>query len=81
MQNVKNQDLKNRKQWLKKSADKDGHRVHHSIRSNKRGGSGRARGLDGLWGMYQWLDRAPRGRNETHETGIWFRRQDEHDSQ
>ncbi len=29
-----------------------------------------ARGLDGLWGMYQWLDRAPRGRNET---GIWWR--------
>src|SRR5262245_46997968 len=24
-----------------------------------------SRGLDGLWGMYQWLDRAPRGRNET----------------
>ena len=24
-----------------------------------------ARGLDGLWGMYQWLDRAPQGRNET----------------
>ena len=24
-----------------------------------------ARGLDGLWGMYQWLDRAPRGRNES----------------
>ena len=24
-----------------------------------------ARGLDGLWGMYQWLDRAPLGRNET----------------
>jgi hypothetical protein len=23
-----------------------------------------ARGLDGLWGMSQWLDRAPRGRNE-----------------
>jgi predicted dithiol-disulfide oxidoreductase (DUF899 family) len=23
-----------------------------------------SRGLDGLWGMYQWLDRAPRGRNE-----------------
>ena len=34
-----------------------------------------ARGLDGLWGMYQWLDRAPRGRNET---GIWFRRHDEY---
>jgi predicted dithiol-disulfide oxidoreductase (DUF899 family) len=35
-----------------------------------------ARGLDVLWGMYQWLDRAPRGRNET---GIWFRRHDEYD--
>lgn len=37
-----------------------------------------ARGLDGLWGMYQWLDRAPRGRNET---GSWFRRHDEYNSQ
>ncbi len=37
-----------------------------------------ARGLDGLWGMYQWLDRAPKGRNE--ETGgIWWRRHDEYD--
>jgi predicted dithiol-disulfide oxidoreductase (DUF899 family) len=35
-----------------------------------------ARGLDGLWGMYQWLDRAPRGRNET---GLWWRRNDEYD--
>ena len=35
-----------------------------------------ARGLDGLWGMYQWLDRAPRGRNET---GIWWHRHDEYD--
>ena len=34
-----------------------------------------ARGLDGLWGMYQWLDRAPRGRNET---GPWFHRHDEY---
>jgi predicted dithiol-disulfide oxidoreductase (DUF899 family) len=34
-----------------------------------------ARGLDGLWGMYQWLDRAPRGRNEA---GIWWRRRDEY---
>jgi predicted dithiol-disulfide oxidoreductase (DUF899 family) len=34
-----------------------------------------ARGLDGLWGMYQWLDRAPKGRNET---GAWFRRHDEY---
>ncbi len=34
-----------------------------------------ARGLDGLWGMYQWLDRAPKGRNET---GIWWHRHDEY---
>ena len=34
-----------------------------------------ARGLDGLWGMYQWLDRAPQGRNET---GPWWRRHDEY---
>jgi len=34
-----------------------------------------ARGLDGLWGMYQWLDRAPKGRNET---GVWWRRRDEY---
>jgi predicted dithiol-disulfide oxidoreductase (DUF899 family) len=34
-----------------------------------------ARGLDGLWGMYQWLDRAPLGRNEN---GIWWRRHDEY---
>ena len=35
-----------------------------------------ARGLDALWGAYQWLDRAPRGRNET---GFWWRRHDEYD--
>jgi len=34
-----------------------------------------ARGVDALWGMYQWLDRAPKGRNET---GLWFRRHDEY---
>jgi predicted dithiol-disulfide oxidoreductase (DUF899 family) len=34
-----------------------------------------ARGVDGLWGMYQWLDRAPKGRNET---GVWWRRHDEY---
>jgi len=34
-----------------------------------------ARGLDGLWSMYQWLDRAPLGRNET---GVWWRRHDEY---
>ncbi|MER6126631.1 DUF899 domain-containing protein [Streptomyces sp. NPDC001795] len=37
-----------------------------------------SRGLDGLWGMYQWLDRAPLGRNEN---GFWWRRHDEYDNQ
>jgi len=36
-----------------------------------------ARGLDALWGMYQWLDRAPLGRNEQ---GLWFKRHDEYES-
>jgi len=36
-----------------------------------------ARGLDALWGLYQWLDRAPKGRNET---GFWFRRHDEYNN-
>ena len=36
-----------------------------------------ARGLDGLWGMYQWLDRAPKGRNEK---GPWWRRNDEYNT-
>jgi len=35
-----------------------------------------ARGLDALWGAYQWLDRGPMGRNEA---GIWWRRHDEYD--
>jgi len=34
-----------------------------------------SRGLDSLWSMYQWLDRAPKGRNET---GVWWRRHDEY---
>jgi predicted dithiol-disulfide oxidoreductase (DUF899 family) len=34
-----------------------------------------SRGLDVLWGMQQWLDRAPKGRNET---GMWWRRHDEY---
>ncbi len=34
-----------------------------------------ARGLDSLWNMYQWLDRAPLGRNEA---GIWWKRHDEY---
>jgi len=37
-----------------------------------------ARGLDGLWGMYQWLDRAPLGRNET---GMWWHRHDEYQTE
>jgi len=43
--------------------------VHHTY-------SAYARGLDALWGMYQWLDRAPLGRNEKD---LWFRRHDEYD--
>ena len=46
------------------------------------------RGLDALWGMYQWLDRAPRGRNEQMFRGLgdlrrsdWYRRHDEYDSE
>jgi len=46
---------------------KDG-AVHHTY-------STYARGLDGLWGAFQWLDRAPLGRNET---GIWWKRHDEY---
>jgi predicted dithiol-disulfide oxidoreductase (DUF899 family) len=34
-----------------------------------------SRGVDALWGMYQWLDRAPKGRNEA---GLWWRRHDEY---
>ena len=52
--------------------------VHHTY-------SAYARGLDGLWGMYQWLDRAPLGRNERMFTGsgdlragVWYRRHDEY---
>ncbi len=33
------------------------------------------RGVDAIWGMYAWLDRAPKGRNET---GAWWRRRDEY---
>jgi predicted dithiol-disulfide oxidoreductase (DUF899 family) len=38
-----------------------------------------ARGLDALWGGYQWLDRAPKGRNETGG-GVWWRRHDEYEA-
>ena len=36
------------------------------------------RGLDGLLGMYHWLDLAPLGRNES---SLWWRRPDEYDSE
>ena len=43
--------------------------VHHTY-------STYSRGLDGLWGMYQWLDRAPKGRNDNE---VWWRRHDEYE--
>ncbi len=46
--------------------------VYHTYSTYARGWDG----LDALWGMFQWLDHAPRGRNET---GIWWRRHDEYD--
>ena len=36
-----------------------------------------ARGVDVLWAAYQWLDRAPKGRNEPD---YWWRRHDEYDT-
>jgi predicted dithiol-disulfide oxidoreductase (DUF899 family) len=49
----------------------EGGRVFHTY-------STYARGVDALWGMYQWLDRAPKGRNED-EPGIWWRLHDEYE--
>jgi predicted dithiol-disulfide oxidoreductase (DUF899 family) len=46
----------------------DGGAVYHTY-------STYSRGLDILWGMQQWLDRAPNGRNET---AMWWRRHDEY---
>jgi RNA polymerase sigma factor (sigma-70 family) len=43
--------------------------VYHSY-------SAYARGCDVLWGMWQWLDRAPLGRNEGDMS--WFHRHDEY---
>ncbi len=37
-----------------------------------------ARGLDALWPMWQWLDRAPLGRNEGDYS--WFRRHDTYEA-
>lgn len=44
--------------------------VHHTY-------SAYARGLDVLWNTYQWLDRAPLGRNESD---FWFRHHDQYDA-
>ncbi len=49
---------------------KDG-AVYHSY-------SAYARGVDGVWGMYQWLDRAPLGRNEDG-SGPWWRHHDKYE--
>jgi predicted dithiol-disulfide oxidoreductase (DUF899 family) len=35
-----------------------------------------ARGVDAIWGMYPWFDRAPKGRNDT---GVWLRHHDKYD--
>ncbi len=37
-----------------------------------------SRGVDGLWGMYPWLDRAPLGRNEPD--GVWWRHHDQYET-
>jgi predicted dithiol-disulfide oxidoreductase (DUF899 family) len=46
--------------------------VHHTY-------SAYARGLDVLMGFYQWLDRAPLGRNEGDPPQLWLRRHDEYE--
>ena len=37
-----------------------------------------SRGVDALWNMWQWLDRAPQGRNEGDNS--WFRRHDKYEA-
>jgi predicted dithiol-disulfide oxidoreductase (DUF899 family) len=44
--------------------------VHHTY-------SAYSRGVDVLWSMWQWLDRAPLGRNEGDMS--WFRRHDQYE--
>src|SRR4029079_2424449 len=46
----------------------EGGRVFHTY-------SAYGRGVDAIWGVYQWLDRAPKGRNET---APWGNRHDEY---
>jgi predicted dithiol-disulfide oxidoreductase (DUF899 family) len=50
---------------------REGDAVYHTY-------SAYARGVDGIWGMHQWLDRAPKGRNDAN--GPWWRRHDEYAS-
>ena len=50
---------------------REGARVFHTY-------SAYARGMDALWGVYQWLDRAPKGRNEAGDDAGWMRRHDEY---
>ncbi len=50
---------------------RDGDEVFHTY-------SAYSRGLDALWSMWQWLDRAPLGRNEGDLS--WFHRHDEYES-
>ena len=45
--------------------------VHHTY-------SAYSRGVDALWNMWQWLDRAPLGRNEGDQS--WFRRHDQYEA-
>jgi len=54
---------------LDKTVENENGVVYHTY-------SAYARGVDALWGMWQWLDRAPKGRNET---GHWWRRHEEYD--
>ena len=49
---------------------RDGGAIYHTYSSY-------GRGMDAIWGAYQWLDLAPKGRNET---GYWWRRHDEYKS-
>lgn len=49
---------------------RDGDIVYHTY-------SAYARGVDAVWTMWQWLDRAPLGRNEGDLS--WFRRHDRYD--
>jgi len=37
-----------------------------------------SRGVDAIWGMYPWLDRAPKGRNEAG--GAWWRHRDAYEA-